>query len=140
MEQIRETSNRADELGQAKAIITDLKGVKFVKYIYLLLDVLTAITKTSVLFQNNDLLIFEVKEAVDTLYMNLHAMTNEPGEHLSKFYSLYDPEISLFDGKFKLTGSLCEFKDDNDIHCLFHKISQYVIERLKDLDSSPLSL
>ena len=28
MEQILETSNRADELGQAKAILTDLKSVK----------------------------------------------------------------------------------------------------------------
>ena len=140
MEQILETSNRADELGQAKAILTDLKSVKFVKYIHLMLDVLTAITKVSVLFQNKDLLLFEVKEAVDTLYMNLHVMTNEPGEHLSKFYSLYDPETSLFDGKFKLTGSLCEFKDDNDIHSLFEKISQYVLERFKDLDCPPLSL
>lgn len=60
--------------------------------------------------------------------------------HLSKFYSLYDPETSLFDGKFKLTGSLCEFKDDNDIHSLFEKISQYVLERFKDLDCPPLSL
>lgn len=34
MEQILETSYRADELGQAKAILTDLKSVKFVKYIH----------------------------------------------------------------------------------------------------------
>ena len=65
-----------------------------------MLDLLTAITKVSVLFQNKDLLLFEVKEAIGTLYMNLHVMTNEPGEHLFKFYSLYDPETtcSLFDG------------------------------------------
>lgn len=92
------------------------------------------------MFQNKDLLLFEVKEPVDTLYMNLHVMTNEPGEHLSKFYSLCNPETNLFDGKFKLTGSLCEFKDDNDIHSLFEKISQYVPERFKDLDSPPLRL
>ena len=140
MEQILETSKRADELGQAKAILTDLKSVKFVKYIYFMLYVLTAITQTSVLIQNKDLLLFEVKEAIDTLYMKLHAMTNEPGEHLFKFYSLYDPETSLYDGKFKLTGSLCEFKDDNDIHSMFDKISQYVLERFKNLDSPPLSL
>jgi hypothetical protein len=53
---------------------------------------------------------------------------------------LYDPETSLFDGKFKLNGSLSDFKDDNDIHCLFDKISQYVLERFKDLENPPLSL
>lgn len=140
MEQILETSNRADELGQAKAILSDLKSVKFVKYIYLMLDVLTAITQTSVLFQNKDLLMFEVKEAVDTLYMKLHAMTKEPANYLSKFYSLYDSDKKLFDGKFKLNGSLCEFRDDKDIQSLLEKVSQYVLERFKDLECPPLSL
>ena len=83
MEWILATSNKADELGQVKAIPNNLKQVKFVQYIYLMLDILSAITKTSVLFQNKDLVIFEVKEVVDSLYMQLHSMTLEPGENLS---------------------------------------------------------
>ena len=140
MEQVLETSNRADELGQAKAILTDLTSVKFVKYIHLMLDVLTAITSTSVMFQNKDLLMFKVKEAVDTLFMKIYAMSNEPGDHMSKFYRLYDTDTKLFDGKFKLNGSLCEFNDDKDIHSLLESIRQYVLERFKDLECPPLSL
>ena len=80
MEQVLETSNRADEQGQAKAILSDLKSFKVVKYIYLMLDMLTVVSKSSVLFQNKDLLLFEVKEAIDTLYMHLHPRNNEPDE------------------------------------------------------------
>ena len=43
----------------------------------------------------------------------------------------------MFDNKFKLQGSLCDFKDDNDIHSL---LSEYVLLRFQDLDSLPLSL
>ena len=98
MEQIISTSNRADELGQAKAILNDLKQVRFIKYLYLTIDILSAITATSTLFQTKDLLVFEVKEAIYTLFTKLHGMTIDPGENLSKFYSLFDSESRLFDG------------------------------------------
>ena len=73
-----------------------------------MLDVLTAITKVSVLFQNKDLLLFEVKEATGTLYMNLHVMTNEPGEHLFKFYSLLYPR-HLCRGVYSFRLDICPF-------------------------------
>ena len=73
MEQIISTSNRADELVQAKAILNDLKQVKFIKYLYLMMDILSAITATSTLFQTKD-----VKEAIDTLLTKLHGMTIDP--------------------------------------------------------------
>lgn len=139
LEQVVSNSNRADELGQAKSILNDLKQVKFVKYIHLMMDVLEAVTAASKLFQNKDLLIFEVKEAVDALYTKLHSMTVEPGDHLSEFYTLFDKSTNLFDGKLHLTGSLSDFQSDNDVHTLLEKITQYIVRRFSDLDCSPLS-
>ena len=42
MEQVLSESNRANELGDAKAILTDLQSLKFVKYVYFMLDILLA--------------------------------------------------------------------------------------------------
>ena len=106
MEQIISTSNRADELGQAKAILNGLKQVKFIKYLSLMIDILSAITAASTLFQTKDLLVFEVKEAIDTLFTKLNDMTVDPGENLSQFYSLFDIESRLFGGYLKLLGTL----------------------------------
>ena len=139
MEQIISTSNRADELGQAKAILNDLKQVKFIKYLYLMMDILSAITATSTLFQTKDLLVFEVKEAIDTLFTKLHGKTIDPGENLSKFYSVFDNESRLFDGYLKLLGTLNDFAEDRDIHSLLEKMGQYILDRFADLDKSPVS-
>ncbi|XP_067656447.1 zinc finger protein 862-like [Haliotis asinina] len=139
MEQVLSTSNKADELGQARAILNELKQVKFVKYIHLMTDVLSVITKTSELFQTKDLLLFEVKEAIDTLYMKLLAMSKEPGENLSKFYSVFDKESALFDGKLKLTGHLPVFGEDKDVHDLLEKVATYILNRFSDLGRPPVS-
>lgn len=104
-----------------------------------MMDILSAITATSTLFQNKDLLIFEVKEAVDTLYTRLHAMTQEPGENLTRFYSLFDKDTSTFDGYLKLTGNLQDFKEDTDTHGLLENMGQYILNRFADLDKAPVS-
>ena len=105
-----------------------------------MLDILTNITETSTLFQSKDLLIYEVKEAIDTLYLKLHAMKTDPGTYLLKFYSLYDKETKMFESKLKLKGSLSEFTDDNDIQTLLTKTAQYILDRFSDLNKPPLSL
>lgn len=61
LEQVVSTSSRADELGQAKSILNDLSQVKLVKYLYLMMDILSAITATSTLLQTKDLMIFEIR-------------------------------------------------------------------------------
>lgn len=139
MEEILNKSKRADEVGQAKAILGDLTQVKFVKYIHLMLDVLGAISATSKLFQVKDLMIFEVKAAMDTLFSKIHAMRQEPGENLSVFYEKYDVETKMFDGRLALKGNLIPFKDDKDVSTLLEKIGNYVLKRFSDFDIPPLS-
>ena len=58
MEEVISNSNRADEIGQAKAILSEISQVKFVKYIYLIMDVLAVVSATSKMFQVKDLMIF----------------------------------------------------------------------------------
>ncbi|CAG2191828.1 unnamed protein product [Mytilus edulis] len=139
MEEILNKSKRADEVGQAKVILGDLTQVKFVKYIHLMLDVLGAISATSKLFQVKDLMIFEVKAAMDTLFSKIHAMRQEPGENLSVFYEKYDVETKMFDGRLALKGNLIPFKDDKDVSTLLEKIGNYVLKRFSDFDIPPLS-
>ena len=103
------------------------------------MDILSAITATSTLFQTKDLLVFEVKEAIYTLFTKLHGMTIDPGENLSKFYSLFDSESRLLYGFLKLLGTLNDFAEDRDIHSLLEKMCQYVLDRFADLDKSPVS-
>ncbi|XP_071181304.1 zinc finger protein 862-like [Mytilus edulis] len=130
MEEILNKSKRCDEIGQAKAILGDLTQVKFVKYIHLndMLDVLGAISATSKLFQVKDLMIFEVKAAMDTLFSKIHAMRQEPSENLSVFYEKYDVETKMFDGRLALKGNLIPFKDDKDVSTLLEKIGNYVLK------------
>ena len=66
-------------------------------------------------------------------------MRIDPGENLSKFYSLYDSESWLFDGYLKLLGTLNDFAEDRDIKSLLEKMSQYILDRFADLDKSPVS-
>ncbi|CAC5403929.1 unnamed protein product [Mytilus coruscus] len=138
MEEILNKSKRADEVGQAKAILGDLTQVKFVKYIHLMLDVLGAISATSKLFQVKDLMIFEVKAAMDTLFSKIHAMRQEPGENLSVFYEKYDGETKMFDNRLALKGNMIPFKDDK-VSTLLEKIGNYVLKRFSDFDIPPLS-
>lgn len=67
-------------------------------------------------------------------------MTQEPGEHLAKFYDLYDTESHTFDGHLQLKGILKAFADDTDIHDLLNHMGQHILDRFSDLDKEPLSL
>lgn len=140
MEQVLSESNKANELGDARAILADLTSLKFVKYIYIMLDVLLAVTTTSKLFQTKDLLIFEVKEGIDTLSSTLCAMKSEPGENLKTFYQSFDKDSHTLDSKVKLNGQLLPLKEDNDVHGLLDKVSSYISKRFADLNAAPLSL
>lgn len=102
-----------------------------------MLDVLGAISATSKLFQVKDLMIFEVKAAMDTLFSKIHAMRQEPGENLSVFYEKYDVETKMFDGRLALKGNLIPFKDDKDVSTLLEKIGNYVLKRFSDFDIPP---
>ena len=104
-----------------------------------MMDILSAITATSALFQTKDLLVFEVKEAIYTLFTMLHGMTIDPCENLSKFYSLFDSESRMFDGFLKLLGTLNDFPEDRDIQSLLEKMGQYILDRFADLGKSPVS-
>ena len=61
MEQVLSESNRANELGDAKAILTDLQSLKFVKYVYFMFDILLAVTAVSKMFQTKNLLCLSLK-------------------------------------------------------------------------------
>ena len=99
-----------------------------------------AVTAASKLFQTKDLLIFEVKEGIDTLLSSLLAMKAQPGENLQKFYDSYDSSTHLLDNKVKLSGDLLPFAEDNDIQCLLDKVSSYISKRFSGLNEAPLSL
>lgn len=139
MEEVISNSNRADEIGQAKAILSEISQVKFVKYIYLMMDVLAVVSATSKLFQVKDLMIFEIKCAIDTLFTKLHVLAHEPGEYLGEFYKKYDIDSKMFEGKIKLKGTIVDFKDDKDISVFLEKVSQYIVKRFSCCDQSPLS-
>ena len=132
LEQVIETSKRTDEKSQAKRIHSEITQVKFVKYMHLMLDILRHITSVSQLFQVNDLLIFEIKEAVDTLYTHLHAMTVTPGESLQEFYNVFDADSRLYKG-VKLNGPL-----HNDIIRFLNNISQDILYRFSNLSDPPI--
>ena len=140
MEQVLSESNRANELGDAKAILTDLQSLTFVKYVYFMLDILLAVTAASKLFQTKDLLIFEVKEGIDTLLSSLLAMKAQPGENLQKFFDSYNTSTHMLDNKVKLNGELIQFAEDNDVQGLLDKVSSYISKRFADLNKAPLSL
>jgi len=67
LKQIVETSKKGDERAKAKKLLSDMTRVKFVKYIHLMIDVLKCVSAASQVFQVKDLLMFEIKEVVDTL-------------------------------------------------------------------------
>jgi hypothetical protein len=68
----------------------------FVKYIYLIMDVLAVVSATSKLFQVKDLMIFEIKCAIDTLFTKLHVLAHESGKYLGEFYKKYDIDSKMF--------------------------------------------
>ncbi|XP_051788417.1 synaptonemal complex protein 2 [Erpetoichthys calabaricus] len=84
---------------------------------------------TSTLFQSKELLIFEVKEVIGTLYTRLHAMTKELGE---KFYNLFEKESTTFDGYLKLSGGFRDFCEDRDVHDLLESMVQYILTRFSE--------
>lgn len=78
-----------------------------------MMDVLWVVTAAATLFQNKDLLMFEVKETIDILYTQLHVMKWETGEHLvlANFYSLFNKDYSLSDKYLKLSDNLVRQAD-----------------------------
>lgn len=113
--------------------------IKFVKYMNLMMDVLKCITDTSELFQTSDLLIIEVNEAINALYTSLHAMTVTPGQHLSQFYSDFDPSSRINQG-IRLNGLVPKpFLEDADVQTFIEKIGTDVLQRFANLSEPPLS-
>lgn len=138
LEQVLETSKKTDEKAQARKIYNEITRVKFVKYMHLMIDVLRHVTSVSQLFQVNDLLMFEIQEAVDTLYTHLHAMTVTPGASLQEFYNEFDADSRLYKG-VKLNGLLPkEFAEDNDVISFLNNVSQDILNRFSNLSDAPI--
>ena len=138
LEQILETSKRTDEKSQAKKIHSEMLQIKFVKYMHLMMDILTVVTETSQQFQVADLLIMECSEAITTLYTQLHAQTVTPGPNLQNFYAEFDPSSRLYKG-IRLNGPLPkDFLEDNDIQTFITKMSNDIHHRFENLSDPPL--
>ena len=89
------------------------------KYVDFILDILLAVTAASKLFQRKDLLIFEVKEGIDTLLSSLLAMKAQPGENLHMFYASYNTSTHVLGNKVKLNGEW--------LQCLLDKVSSEIL-------------
>lgn len=138
LKQIVETSKKGDERAKAKKLLSDMTRVKFVKYIHLMIDVLKCVSAASQVFQVKDLLMFEIKEVVDTLYTSLHVLTVEPGENLKMFYEEFDHDTCNFKG-IKLIGQTPPpFEDDNDIQKFVGDVAANVIDRFDNLSEAPV--
>lgn len=138
LEQILETSKKTDEKAQAKKILHDITQVKFVKYMHLMVDILRHVCSVSQLFQVSDLLIFEVQEAVDTLYTKLHAMTGTPGPSLQEFYNTFDADTRLYKG-VKLNGLLPKsYDEDREVNAFMSNITQDILNRFSNLSEAPI--
>ena len=95
-----------------------------------MLDILLAVTAASNLFETKDLLIFEVKEGIDTLLRSGSAR---------KSYDSYNASTYMLDIKIKLNEELVPFAEDSDVQGLFDKASSYISKRFADLNNTPFS-
>lgn len=120
-----------------------MQSVRFVKYLFFMIDYLRAITTTSEKFQKKQLLIIEVKEIMDNLTGELELLKEEPGENSMKFYaSLNREDLQLKNASpipVQLKGQTpVEYASDNDIQNLLQSTIQYLEDRFKDFKEKPL--
>ena len=138
LEQVLETSKHANEKGQAKKIHNEMVQIKFVKYMHLMMDILTFVTETSQQFQIADLLIMECSEAINTLHTQLHSITLTPGQNHEQFYSENDPSTRMYKG-IRLNGPLPKaFLEDSDIQTFIRKMGDDILDRFENLSEPPL--
>ncbi|KAH3872979.1 hypothetical protein DPMN_036203 [Dreissena polymorpha] len=70
-----------------------------------MVGILNHVTAVSCLVLAFDWLMYEVQEAVDALYMKLHAMSVSPDECHQTFYDMFDADTRQYKG-VKLNGLL----------------------------------
>ena len=80
-------------------------------------------------FQVKDMLVFEIKKGVDTLYTSLHMLIVEPGENLKKFYEEFNNDTCNFKGIQLIGQQFSHFEDDNDIQKCVGDVAVNVIDK-----------
>lgn len=86
----------SDEQGQrAKGILKDLLSEKFVKYLYLMMDVTKVLSTLSKTFQSDELCITDVVTSLETTLTLLEELRLEKGPHYKRFIESYSEETTI---------------------------------------------
>lgn len=103
-----------------------------------MIDILKHVCAVGQLFQVSDLLIFEVHERVETLYIKIHAMTVTPGESLQTLYNTFDADTMMYKS-VKLNGPLPKpFDEDQVIINFTPNITQDILNRFSNISYAPI--
>jgi len=95
------SNSKTTESVKAKAL---LKEVTTPKFMHVMLDCLTLVTRTSCLFQSDDHLLVEVPKAILDLINDLKLLKVQNGPSQTEFAKCYDTESNLYKDKVSLTG------------------------------------
>lgn len=138
-------SDKGDTGSTAKGLLKEIQSARFVKYLHMMLDFLSAVTATSVKFQKNNLLVVEVEQIINDLSGELELMKTEPGENTQEYISCFDTETMEFKTKntpvpVVLKGSPpAEYSKDKDVQCLLEASIKYLEKRFSNFKEQPLS-